>query len=122
MSAIVLNIRPKERPQQNLEHIAAVYRNLDSRDAEKVVSRALGELGLTLSSLASQMACLHRRDTARELKRLERMAENLGLITLSQVAKDLAYCLELGDSTAFAAVWARLLRLGQCTMIPEEFG
>lgn len=115
-SAIVLALQPKESPQQNFEHIASIYRNLDSLAAEQVVARALGELGQMLVSLADRIAGHHLQDALRRIKRLERMAENLGLVTFSGVARDLAQCLERGDSTAFAAVWARLLRVADCTL------
>lgn len=115
-SAIVLALQPKESPTQNFDHIASIYRNLDSLAAEQVVARALGELGQMLVSLADRIAGHHLQDALGRIKRLERMAENLGLVTFSGVARDLAQCLERGDSTAFAAVWARLLRVADCTL------
>ncbi len=119
-SATVLALQPKECPQQDIEHIASIYRNLDSQAAEQVVARALGELGEALSALADRIAGQHLHDALRRLKRLDRMAENLGLLTLSHVARDLATCLDRGDSTAFAAVWARLVRVADCTLTYDQ--
>jgi hypothetical protein len=45
------------------------------------------------------------------LRRLQLMADNLGLITLGLVAADLALCISLQDVTAISAVWARLVRV-----------
>lgn len=115
-SAIVLALQPKERPQQDIDHIASIYRNLDSQSAAQVVARALGELGQMLAQVAGQITDQHLADAARRLKRVQRMAENLGLVTLAQIARDVAICLDRGDSTAFSAVWARMLRVADCTL------
>ncbi len=109
-------LQPKEYPQQNFEPIASIYRNLDSLAAELVVTRAMAELGEALVSLAQLIANDQTQDALQRVKRLERLAENLGLVTFSQVARDVAQCLQLGDQTAFAAVWARLLRVADGTL------
>ena len=45
-----------------------------------------------------------------------RLAWRLGLVTLSGVAVDLARCAERGDAIARAAVQARLMRVGSCSL------
>jgi HPt (histidine-containing phosphotransfer) domain-containing protein len=115
-SAVILALKPKENPQQNIDHIAAIYRNLGSQAAEQVVARALGELAVMMSSLAEQIAQHDLADLMRRLRRLDQMADNLGLVTLSQVAQDLAQCLDRGEPTAFSAVWARLMRVAEMTL------
>ena len=47
-------------------------------------------------------------DMTRQLRRLQRMSENLGLVSLGLIAGDVSACLERKDVTAFSAVWARL--------------
>jgi HPt (histidine-containing phosphotransfer) domain-containing protein len=114
--AVVLALKPKENPRLDLEQISSIYRNLSAQAAEQVVARALGELALQMAKLAERIAAHQMGDLLRRLKRLDRMAQNLGLKTLSMVAQDLATCLEREDATAFAAVWARLLRVADCTL------
>ena len=118
--AVVLALTPKENPRLDLEQISSIYRNLSSQAADQVVTRALGELGLQMAKLAERIAQHQMGDLLRRLKRLDRMAQNLGLKTLSTVAQDLANCLERGDTTAFAAVWARLLREADCTLTLDQ--
>jgi hypothetical protein len=115
-NATVLVLQPKERPQQDINHIAAIYRNLDRDTADQVVARALDELGQMLVTMAERIAGQNMQDALRRIKRFDMMAENLGLVSLSLVAQDLAICLRAGDATAFSAVWARLLRLADCTL------
>lgn len=118
--AVVLALTPKENPRLDLEQISSIYRNLSSQAADQVVTRALGELALQMAKLAERIAQHQMGDLLRRLKRLDRMAQNLGLRTLSTVAQDLAICLERGDTTAFAAVWARLLRVADCTLTLDQ--
>ena len=116
----VVALRPKERVRQDGEPIATMYRSLGTASAEQVVARALGELALTMSGLAAQVREHELGDLIRQLRRLQRMAENLGLISLGLVAADLRVCLDRKDVTAFAAVWARLLRIAERSLASDS--
>jgi hypothetical protein len=112
--------RPRERIRQDGEAIAALYRNLGTATAEQLVTRALGELALTMSGLAAQVRAHDLADVARQLRRLQKMAENLGMISLGTVSGDARTCLNTGDSTAFSAVWARLMRIAERSLVAEN--
>lgn len=112
----VVTLRVLELPHQDSEQIAMIYRSLGSASAEQVIARALGELAFAMSALADRIKAHELGDLLRRLKRLQQMAENLGLQTLAKVAVDLGHCLNRKDSTAFAAVWARLLRIAELTL------
>jgi hypothetical protein len=113
--AVIVALRPKESPQQDIEHIASIYRNLSSQAAQQVIAQALGELAQIMTAMAARIAAHELADVQRQLRRLDRLAQNLGLVTLAQVARDLCHCLQASDATAFAAVWARLLRVLEYT-------
>lgn len=112
-------LRPKERVRQDAEPIATIYRNLGTASAEQVVARALGELALTMAGLVAQVRAHELKDMQRQLRRLQLMAENLGMETLAIVAADLRCCLDRSDVTAFSAVWARLLRIAERALANE---
>jgi hypothetical protein len=112
--------RPRERIRQDGEAIAALYRNLGTATAEQLVTRALGELALTMSGLDAQVRARDLADVARQLRRLQRMAENLGMISLCTVSADASTCLQSGDSTAFSAVWARLMRIAERSLTTDK--
>ncbi|OYU41499.1 MAG: hypothetical protein CFE33_04225 [Pseudorhodobacter sp. PARRP1] len=116
----VVALRPKERVRQDAEPIATIYRNLGTSGAEQVVTRALGELALTMAGLATQVRAHELGDLTRQLRRLQRMAENLGMVSLGVVSGDLRACLDGADSTAFAAVWARLLRIAERSLASDK--
>jgi hypothetical protein len=76
-----------------------------------VVARALGEISQAVAGLAEQVKGHDLAEMPRPLRRLQLMAENLGLITLGVIAADLTLCITCQDVTAFCAVWARLVRV-----------
>lgn len=116
----VFVLQPKDRIRHDAGPIATIYRNLDTGAADQVVTRALGELALTMAGLADRVRERELDDLSRQLRRLQRMAENLGLVTLSDVCHALRDCLERSDSTAFAAVWARLLRVAERSLTADR--
>lgn len=116
----LLVLRPRERVLQDGEAIAVLYRNLGTSVAEQMVSRALGELALSMAGIAAQVKAQDLADLARQLTRLQRMAEGLGMVSLTSVASDVRDCLGRGDSTGFAAVWARLLRVAERSLAADH--
>jgi hypothetical protein len=109
----VTALRPRDVVRTDVEAITLIYRNLGAPVAEQMVTRALGELALAMAGIVEKVRSQELRDLARQLGRLQRLAGDLGLISLSSVASDAKTCLERADSTSFAAVWARLLRVAE---------
>ena len=116
----VVALRPREQVLQDGEPIATIYRNLGAVSAEQVVTRALTELALTMAGLASQIRAHELGDVDRQLRRLQRMSENLGMVSLGLVAGDVRTCVQSGHVTAFAAVWARLLRVAETSLATDR--
>ena len=116
----VIMLRPKDQVKQDAEPIATIYRNLGAASAEQVVTRALTELALTMAGLASQVRAKEMTDRDRQLRRLQRMSENLGLISLAAIAGDVRQCLARSDVTSFGAVWARLLRVAERSLATDR--
>ncbi len=109
----VFVLRPSVTVVQDAEPIATIYRNLGTDSADRIVSRAVSELALTLNGLQTRIAQHDLTDLARPLRKLEQMADNLGLISLAATSVDLRASLENADFTAFSAIWARLLRVAE---------
>jgi len=119
MMGEIATLRPREVVRQDVEAIAVIYRNLGAPVAEQMVTRALGELALTMAGIAEKVRAQELRDLARQLGRLGRLAADLGLLTLAMVAGDAKTCLERAESTAFSAVWARLLRVAERSLAAD---
>ncbi len=116
----VVSLRPQERVKQDAEPIATIYRNLGAASAEQVVTRALAELALTMAGLACQIHKHELTDVDRQLRRLQRMAEHLGMVSLGLIAGDLRLCLGQSDVTGFSAVWARLMRVAERSLASDR--
>lgn len=116
----VTALQPNEQLYQNAEPVAAMYRDLGTAQAEQVVSRALGELALTMSALVTQVRAHDLADLPRQLRRLQRMSDQLGMVSLGLVAADARICLDQVDATAFSAVWARLLRVAERSLAVDK--
>lgn len=119
MMGILLTLRPQERVLQDGDAIASIYRSLGTAAADQVVSRALGELALVLAGLAAHIRNHELQAAERQLSRLRSMAENLGMLSLERAAADARQCLQGGDGTAFAAIWARILRIARRSLSPD---
>ena len=75
---------------------------------------------MTMAGLATQIRAHELSDVSRQLRRLQRMSENLGMISLGLVAADARACLESAESTSFSAVWARLMRIAEQSLAPDK--
>jgi hypothetical protein len=73
-----------------------------------------------MAGLASQIRAHDLSDVDRQLRRLQRMSENLGMVSLGQIAGDVRQCLSTTNTTAFAAVWARLLRVAERSLATDR--
>ena len=120
MSGNVTALRPKECVRLDAEPIASIYRNLGTNGAEQIVARALGELALTLAGLVEQVRRRELGDLGRGLRRLQRMADHLGMISLGLIAAEARICMDRSDATAFAAVWARLIRVAEASLSTDR--
>ncbi len=118
MTAEICVLRPQDRVLHDAAPVAVIYRDMGAQAAEQIVTRALGELALTMSGLADRVAARDMSDLARQLRRLQRMSEQLGLVSFAAVAGDARIVLERSDGTAFPAVWARLLRIAKLVLAP----
>ena len=116
----VMALVPVERMRQDAEPIAAIYRNLGVQAAEQVVARALAELASVADEVIEQVRLQDTAALPRSLRRLQRLSENMGLVSLGTVAQDAAICFAVDDGIAFAAVLARLQRVMERTFSPQR--
>lgn len=120
MAGKVVALRPREQVCQDSGPIALIYRNMGTAAAERAVNRALGDVAALVAGTAEQVRQRNLSDLAHRLARLRRLADELGMVSLAAVAAHCAHCLDSQDDTAFAAVWARLLRVAECTLAPDK--
>ncbi len=108
--AQVMQLRPRERVWLDPSRIGALYAELGGAEVRALLDRAMTEMAVVRRDLGAQYDARDFDGFARNLRRMRRIAEHLGLTTLGTVAGDVGTCLDRGDATALAATWARLAR------------
>lgn len=115
----VVKLRPRERVDEDGRAIRAIYDRLGPDPGARLVARAVGELALAITVMSAQVDRHDLTGLPRGLKRMEAMAAGVGLVSLAHVARDARSVLSRGDATAFAAVWARLLRVAEGSLVRD---
>ena len=110
MAALVTYLCPRERIWLDPSRIGLLYTELGGAEVQALLDRAMQELGGVHAELCGQYAARDLDGFARNLRRLRRIAEHLGLTTVARIAGDVIECLDRGDPTALAATWGRLSR------------
>lgn len=109
----VLKIRLNETVHVDQDRLGALYVELGEAAAEDIMCRAMEELALRLSHCSR----LHSAQSWEELRKCARsliaIAEQIGMLVLARVAKDVLETLDARDMPAVAATLARLLRIGE---------
>jgi hypothetical protein len=109
----VLKIRLKETVHVDQDKLGALYAQLGEVAAEDVVCRAMEELALRLSHCSR----MHTAGQWGELRKCARsliaISEQIGMLVLARVARDVIETLDGRDTPALAATLARLLRIGE---------
>lgn len=108
--AQVMQLCPRERVWLDPSRIGALYAELGGAEVRALLDRAMSEMAVVRRDLGAQYDAREFDGFARNLRRMRRIAEHLGLTTLGTVAGDVGVCLDRGDATALAATWARLAR------------
>lgn len=105
----------------NGRRVVELYDELGASAAERVIGRATEELAVALQEVVDtgrtalaqwDQAQANRAETTQRVERLGALAWQVGLASLAHVASDVAACATRGDAAAFAAVLARLDRVG----------
>ncbi len=106
-------LRQNEVVHVNPDRLAELYNQLGESGAEDVICRALEELAARLSKTETSFREKRYHDMRKSARSLVAIAEQIGMSLLAQVALDVTFCVDAGDTTALAATMARLLRIGE---------
>lgn len=110
MAAVVVQLCPRERVCLDPVRIGVLYAQLGGGEVQALLDRAMTELIDTREELAAQYMAHDHDGFLRNLRRLRRIADHLGLSTLACVASDVETCVASRNEVAISATWARLVR------------
>ena len=106
-----------ELVQVNPDRINCLVRELGEFGAERVIGRAMEELAVRLARVK---CAVDEKDPARVAKGaqgLVAIADQIGMHTLAEVARDVAGIAQTTDSAALAATAHRLGRIGEKSLM-----
>lgn len=110
LSTIPLLCR-NEPPGLDADRLATLFVEVGEHRAQRIVDRALQDLGETLDLARGCHRAGRIEDLSALAARIEHIAEPLGLCSLARVAADLEELCDWQDEVALAAVLARLNRV-----------
>lgn len=93
MPAMVMQLCPRERVWLDPARIGVLYAQMGGVEVQALLDRAMGELAGVRRDLARQYGARDLDGFARNLRRLRRIADHLGLTTLTCIAGDVDACL-----------------------------
>lgn len=113
----VTYLKQSEAAGLDFDQLDLLCEQLGPTEAEDVMRRAMEELALRLSHAER----LYRDDDVGKLAKGTRsliaIADQIGMCKLARVADDVTTAIEQGDKAATAATFARLLRVGERSLL-----
>lgn len=107
----IARISPIEPIRVDSQRVGEIVDELGSMAAKNVIGMALEQLATALARVREARENGDRSAVADQATRLSRLAWQLGLLSLSTVALDVAACAECDDEVGYAATLARLVRV-----------
>jgi len=99
------------------EQIASLYAQLGTMGAEDVIRRAMEELALRLSHLERQYRQGEFEELRKGARSLIAIAKQIGMQQLATVSENVCHAIDRNDTVAIAATLARLLRMGERSLL-----
>ena len=101
---------PRESARLDADQLEKLYTSLGEVEADNVLSRAMEEMAIRIK----QSEKLYDAGASKEMRRticsIIRIADQVGMNTVSRVSGDVLICLDRGDWISLGATFARLVR------------
>ncbi|MEM7192883.1 MAG: hypothetical protein AAF405_08495 [Pseudomonadota bacterium] len=104
-----------EEVRLDIEQIGVLYRSYGADEAERRMTVAAERLAIALAEIGER-APSEPEFGLSAISGVERLATELGMVALARVARDVTDSGRRGDTNAFHATLARLLRLGETSL------
>lgn len=98
------------------ERMNVLFRKLPVREAEDMIGRALEELAVRLSQADVLWRQRDHQGLRKSVRSMIGIADQVGLISVAQVAEGVIHSLDVADAVATAAAVARLQRVGDTSL------
>ena len=114
---IVAILRHEETVRIDPDRLTELFVNLGEATAEEFICRAVEDLAIKISEI--KCASLEKRYDLLKFGSVQvaEIATRVGLTSLARVALDVDYCLKVKADTALSATVARLIRIGEMSLL-----
>ncbi len=116
MTQNVSKIQLTEDAQICVKSLTLLRESLGTECSQEVIERAVFEISERLEKIELALVGGEVQVVGKLSKSLIGVAEQIGLMRFSRVAKDVVICVQSQDRIALAAVTQRLLRLGDSSL------
>jgi hypothetical protein len=108
----VASLRHEEAVRFDADRLEALCREHGDDAAEKVIAHALEQIAIKMASLEALFEAKAHTDMERVCSSLTIVAAQIGMTSLSRVARDVRACLKVDDMVGVHATMGRLMRIG----------
>ena len=113
----VLQLRPLEGVRVDQSRLGAFYEEVGAAEAEETLCRAVEDISLRMTKCDSHYRTGKHKPLQINTSAIIKIADKIGMYTLSRVAHDVMHCIDTKDETALAATLSRLIRTGERSLI-----
>ncbi len=113
MGAELYEFEAQEDASLDTTRILILRQSLGDQRCREIVEEVVFHMTDRLGLLQTAFEENDLEDVSILASRLAGLCEQIGLVVLARVARDLVQCVAVGDTNAISAVGARLIRLGE---------
>lgn len=117
MMSEVARLRHCETTRLDRVRLEMLVVELGEPGAERLVGRALDTIAVRLNRCERAWRSGDRGRLVTSAEDLSKCAERIGLVTLDRVARDVIGSARAGDDAALGATLARLVRIGEASLM-----
>jgi len=111
--AVVTVLNQDDVVRLDPDRLTELYVRLGEAGAEDAICQAMEELATQLTDM-HEVAPIAGTDLLQNsAQNIAEMAAHIGMSSLSRVAMDVQYCLQINDGPAISATMARMMRIGE---------
>lgn len=113
----VVQLRLDETVRLDRDQLEVLYVQLGPAGADNLVAHAMEELAVELARLERRHKASRIGDVLNSARLLIAIAQQIGMTSLARVARDVLSLANGSDSAGYAAAVARLLRIGERSLV-----
>lgn len=115
--SVVLHLRPRETVSVDTITISALFRRLGPYDAEASIVCGMTALTDQMRDIDRNMGVQDLDTIASAARQAQKLAQDLGFISLTTVLGAFSTVCQVGDIVALTAIWARAKRIGDKSFV-----